>query len=96
MVSFEASIIGREFVGNDSVAMILGDNILFWRRSFCICRNFLPADEKVALFSPIAVDDPQRYGVVESDSKQALQSLISKARESGSPIGPSRVSISRQ
>ncbi|MGH6862629.1 MAG: glucose-1-phosphate thymidylyltransferase RfbA [Phyllobacterium sp.] len=62
----EAFIIGREFIGNDSVAMILGDNIYFGdglQRLF----QSLSSDKKGGTIFAYRVDDPQRYGVVEFD-----------------------------
>ncbi|PJT23735.1 glucose-1-phosphate thymidylyltransferase [Ochrobactrum sp. 30A/1000/2015] len=64
----EAFIIGREFVGNDSVAMILGDNIYFGDGLSNLSQLSSQPMKGGTVFA-YRVDDPQRYGVVEFDSK---------------------------
>jgi len=67
----QAFIIGEEFIGNDSVALILGDNIFYghgFGESLKDCTN--PEGGVVFAYE---VSDPERYGVVEFDNnKQAL------------------------
>ena len=64
----EAFIIGEEFIGNDKVSLVLGDNI-FHATSFNTklskCANL---DEGAVVFG-YQVSDPERYGVVEFDSQ---------------------------
>ena len=62
----EAFIIGREFVGRDPVALILGDNIFFGGGLSALCRE-AAAHEKGATVFAYHVEDPQRYGVVSFD-----------------------------
>jgi glucose-1-phosphate thymidylyltransferase len=62
----EAFIIGQEFIGDDSVAMILGDNIYFGDGLARICQT-AAATEKGGTVFAYHVEDPQRYGVVEFD-----------------------------
>jgi glucose-1-phosphate thymidylyltransferase len=64
----EAFIIGREFVGKDSVAMILGDNIYFGQGLSEICRKAATQDKGASVFA-YYVDDPERYGVVSFDKQ---------------------------
>lgn len=64
----EAFIIGREFIGNDSVAMILGDNIYFGDGLSKLSQLSSQPMKGGTVFA-YRVDDPQRYGVVEFDSK---------------------------
>lgn len=64
----EAFIIGREFIGNDSVAMILGDNIYFGDGLSKLSQLSSQPMTGGTVFA-YRVDDPQRYGVVEFDSK---------------------------
>ena len=59
----EAFIIGEKFIGNDSVALILGDNILYGSGLGTLLRNKI-SDNKPTIFA-LEVQDPQRYGVVE-------------------------------
>ncbi len=63
----EAFIIGREFIGNDSVAMILGDNIYFGDGLSQLCHISTETTKGGSVFA-YRVDDPHRYGVVEFDS----------------------------
>jgi glucose-1-phosphate thymidylyltransferase len=62
----EAFIIGRKFIGDDSVAMILGDNIYFGDRLSDLCQAAASGKKGGTVFA-YHVEDPQRYGVVEFD-----------------------------
>lgn len=63
----EAFIIGREFVGSDRVALILGDNIFYGAGLVEQVRGAVETESGATVFA-YAVEDPQRYGVVEFDS----------------------------
>lgn len=73
----EAFIIGEDFIGNDSVCLILGDNI-FYGRSFsetlCRCATL----EKGAFIFGYPVRDPRAYGVVEFDQEGKAISIEEK------------------
>jgi glucose-1-phosphate thymidylyltransferase len=62
----EAFIIGREFVGGDPVALILGDNIFFGSGLGELCRDVVGRGGGATVFA-YHVEDPQRYGVVTFD-----------------------------
>ncbi len=62
----EAFIIGREFIGDGSVAMILGDNI-FYGAGLIEMLQQAAAQESGATVFAYGVDDPERYGVVTFD-----------------------------
>ncbi|MET3580421.1 glucose-1-phosphate thymidylyltransferase short form [Mesorhizobium robiniae] len=62
----EAFIIGRDFIGNDSVSMILGDNIYFGEGLSQLCRTAASRKSCASVFA-YHVEDPQRYGVVSFD-----------------------------
>ncbi|MFC0244372.1 glucose-1-phosphate thymidylyltransferase RfbA [Falsochrobactrum ovis] len=64
----EAFIIGKEFIGDDSVAMILGDNIYFGDGLSELSQLSAKPMKGGTVFA-YRVDDPQRYGVVEFDNK---------------------------
>ncbi|KAB2713841.1 glucose-1-phosphate thymidylyltransferase RfbA [Brucella intermedia] len=64
----EAFVIGRQFIGDDSVAMILGDNIYFGDGLANLCEASAQ-DPKGGTVFAYRVEDPQRYGVVEFDRK---------------------------
>jgi len=63
----EAFVIGREFVGDDCVAMILGDNI-FYGAGLTEMLQQAAAQQGGATVFAYAVDDPERYGVVSFDA----------------------------
>jgi len=73
----EAFIIGEEFIGDDNVAMILGDNI-FYGQSFS--KNLYNASklEKGAVIFGYYVQNPKAFGVVEFDSEGNVLSLEEK------------------
>ena len=62
----EAFIIGREFVGDDPVALVLGDNIFYGAGLGDIVRTAAGRGSGATVFA-YAVDDPERYGVIEFD-----------------------------
>ena len=62
----EAFIIGRDFVGADPVALILGDNIFYGAGLPDMCREAARRESGATVFA-YAVEDPQRYGVVSFD-----------------------------
>lgn len=62
----EAFIIGRDFIGKDSVSMILGDNIYFGDGLSQLCRAAASREKGASVFA-YHVEDPQRYGVVSFD-----------------------------
>ncbi|AIK43064.1 glucose-1-phosphate thymidylyltransferase [Brucella anthropi] len=64
----EAFIIGRDFIGSDSVAMILGDNIYFGDGLSKLSQLSSRPISGGTVFA-YRVEDPQRYGVVEFDNK---------------------------
>lgn len=69
----EAFVIGRDFIGDSSVALILGDNIFYGDGLSERCREAVARERGASVFA-YQVDDPQRYGVVAFDrtSRQAL------------------------
>ncbi|TGQ66953.1 MAG: glucose-1-phosphate thymidylyltransferase RfbA [Mesorhizobium sp.] len=62
----EAFIIGRDFIGKDSVSMILGDNIYFGDGLSKLCRAAASRESGASVFA-YHVEDPERYGVVSFD-----------------------------
>ena len=64
----EAFIIGEDFIGQDRVAMVLGDNIFYGRGFTGVLRNAFQREEGATIFA-YYVKDPSSYGVVSFDSK---------------------------
>jgi len=73
----QAFIIGEEFIGKDSVCMILGDNI-FYGYNFRSLLEEAAAMEDGALVFGYYVTDPERYGVVDFDKTGKVLSLEEK------------------
>jgi glucose-1-phosphate thymidylyltransferase len=71
----EAFVIGREFVGDGSVALILGDNIFYGAGLVELLRRSAAQESGASVFA-YAVDDPERYGVVELDPATGLARSI--------------------
>ena len=76
----QAFLIGQEYIGNDSVALILGDNI-FYGQGFQAMLNRACSYEYGATIFAYPVKDPQRYGVVEFDSNGKVLSIEEKPSE---------------
>jgi glucose-1-phosphate thymidylyltransferase len=73
----QAFIIGEEFIGSDSVCLVLGDNI-FYGHGFGKTLQESAKIEDGAIVFGYYVNDPQRYGVVEFDSQKNALSLEEK------------------
>jgi glucose-1-phosphate thymidylyltransferase len=71
----EAFIIGRDFVGRDSVALILGDNIFYGAGLREMCRDAARQQSGATVFA-YQVDDPERYGVVAFDKATGQASSL--------------------
>ena len=73
----QAFIIGEEFIGNDSVCLVLGDNI-FWGQGFTpILKSAASRNSGASVFG-YQVKDPERFGVVAFDENKKAISLEEK------------------
>ncbi len=75
----QAFIIGAEFVGDDSVALILGDNIFHGKEFSDMLRSC--SDPQGGIVFAYPVSDPERYGVVEFDSSMKAVSIVEKPKD---------------
>jgi glucose-1-phosphate thymidylyltransferase len=75
----QAFVIGEEFIGNDSVALVLGDNIFFGSNMDELLQTNTNPDGGVVF--AYHVSDPERYGVVEFDSNFKALSIEEKPVE---------------
>ena len=75
----DAFIIGEEFIGDDNVALILGDNI-FYGQSFSKLLQRVASMEKGATIFGYYVRDPREYGVVEFDEEGRAISIEEKPK----------------
>ncbi len=73
----DAFIIGADFIGDDSVALVLGDNI-FYGQSFSKVLQRVAKQEKGATIFGYYVRDPREYGVVEFDETGKALSIEEK------------------
>lgn len=76
----QAFIIGADFIGDDDVAMILGDNI-FYGNGFSKLLMEAAANKGRATVFGYYVEDPQRFGVVEFDDAGKVLSVEEKPKE---------------
>ncbi|MFG0729884.1 glucose-1-phosphate thymidylyltransferase RfbA [Photobacterium damselae] len=76
----QAFLIGEEFIGDDSVCLVLGDNI-FYGQSFSKTLLNAASREHGATVFGYQVKDPERFGVVEFDSEMKAVSIEEKPAE---------------
>jgi glucose-1-phosphate thymidylyltransferase len=76
----QAFVIGKEFIGDEKVALILGDNIFYGAHLSNLVQDF--SDVEGAAVFAYKVSDPQRYGVVEFDEDFRVTSIEEK------PVSP--------
>lgn len=72
----DAFIVGADFIGSDSVAMVLGDNIFYGSDMELKLQAAVNPDGGVIFGYPVS--DPERYGVVEFDSHNNVKSIEEK------------------
>lgn len=76
----QAFILGEEFIGLDTVCLILGDNIFYGNGLSQMVQNAASLEEGAIVFG-YQVKDPQRFGVVEFDEDQNAISIEEKPKE---------------
>ena len=73
----DAFVVGKDFIGADSVCLVLGDNLIFGQGLPNVLTKCAQLDEGAVIFAYL-VQDPQRYGVVEFDRDGKVLSLEEK------------------
>lgn len=73
----QAFLIGEEFIGDDSVALILGDNIFYGHHLASLVSSCCMLEKGAVIFG-YEVKDPQRYGIVEFDENGKVTDIIEK------------------
>jgi len=76
----QAFIIGKDFIGNDDVCLVLGDNIFYGKelpKLLINIKEYVQSNNNSMIFG-YRVNDPQRYGVIEFDNNNNILSIIEK------------------
>lgn len=73
----EAFILGEDFIGNDSVALVLGDNVFYGSGLSKLLQEAANKKSGATIFG-YQVTDPERFGVVEFDQNQHAISILEK------------------
>ena len=75
----QAFVLGEEFIGNDSVALVLGDNIFYGNGLSTLLQESANPDGGIVF--AYQVSDPERYGVVEFDENKKALTIEEKPAE---------------
>jgi len=73
----DAFIIGEEFIGDDSVCLILGDNVFYGQNMTRVLRSAMKVEKGATIFG-YPVKDPTAFGVVEFDENRKVISIEEK------------------
>ncbi len=73
----DAFLVGREFIGDSPVCLILGDNIFYGEGMISLLQKCASLNEGAFIFG-YRVTDPERYGIVEFDEQENVLSLEEK------------------
>jgi glucose-1-phosphate thymidylyltransferase len=79
----DAFIVGKDFIGKDNVALILGDNIFFGHGLVSQLQTSAKLESGARVFA-YKVKNPERYGVIEFDSNGKAISLVEKPQKARS------------
>lgn len=79
----EAFVLGNEFIGNDSVCLILGDNIYYGSGLSELLQNTIKEERGATVFG-YQVRDPKRFGVIEFDKRNQVKSIVEKPQHPAS------------
>ncbi|KJY48789.1 Glucose-1-phosphate thymidylyltransferase [Bombilactobacillus mellis] len=79
----EAFIIGKNFIGKDTVCLILGDNIFYGSDLSKLLQQCTKKNQGATVFG-YHVKDPKRFGVLEFDAKKQVQSIVEKPQHPAS------------
>lgn len=77
----EAFIIGKDFIGKDSVALVLGDNVFYGHGFTDLLKSAADKSKTKASIFAYYVTDPQRYGIVEFDRDMRPLSIEEKPKD---------------
>ena len=77
----EAFILGKDFIQNDKVCLILGDNIFYIQSQMKEYKTLINAKEDHATVFGYHVSDPERFGVIEFDKERNVVSIEEKPKK---------------
>ncbi len=75
----EAFILGADFIGTDSVALVLGDNIFYGHHLANLLQTCTDLNEGAIVFG-YHVKDPERYGVIAFDAEGRVKNIVEKPK----------------
>jgi glucose-1-phosphate thymidylyltransferase len=76
----QAFLIGADFIGKDSVCLVLGDNLFFGNDLISLLKKVVNRKSGATIFA-YNVKDPQRYGVVTFDKNQRVTNIVEKPKK---------------
>ena len=76
----DAFLVGKDFIGSETVCLILGDNILYGEGMISLLHECATLQEGAIIFG-YKVNDPERYGIVEFDDQYRVLSVEEKPRQ---------------
>ncbi|MCP4649304.1 MAG: glucose-1-phosphate thymidylyltransferase RfbA [PVC group bacterium] len=76
----DAFVVGKEFIGNEKVCLILGDNIFYGNEMSEYLKEAMSFQQGAAIFG-YYVKDPERYGVIEFDQAHNVVSIEEKPKQ---------------
>ena len=77
----EAFILGKDFINNDKVCLILGDNIFYMQSMIKEYRQIVQQENSAATVFGYHVSDPERFGVIEFDKNKRVISIEEKPKK---------------
>lgn len=77
----EAFILGKDFINNDRVCLILGDNIFYIQSQMGCYRSMVHDEHVAATVFGYHVSDPERFGVIEFDNMKRVVSIEEKPKK---------------
>lgn len=77
----EAFILGKDFINNDKVCLILGDNIFYIQSQMGCYRSIVHEENNAATVFGYHVSDPERFGVIEFDAEKCVKSIEEKPKK---------------
>lgn len=77
----EAFILGKDFINNDKVCLILGDNIFYMQSMIKEYRQIVQQENNSATVFGYHVSDPERFGVIEFDKNKRVISIEEKPKK---------------